>query len=539
MKKLPPLPEIPTPEQTPWVTDLLRLMEELRERVQFLEEENGRLKDAIAILKGEQARPKFKPSGMEQEAGREEKPEGEKAAVKRAGSEKRSKTAELTIHREVKCAPKVIPEGARFKGYEPYVVQELEIEARNTRFLVECWRTPEGGLIRGELPGWVDGHYGPRLRATALYLHHHGRMTQPLLREMFGEFGIDLSTGQIDALLTRGQERFHEEKGALLRAGLEVSSAVTVDDTGARHQSRNGYATYIGNDFFAWFESTEQKSRVNFLRLLRAGREDAWLTGDALAYMAQQGLPGAARRALAEHQVHYFGNETEWQAHLHGLGIRNERHVRIATEGFLVGNLLQDGHWNHLAIVSDDAGPFAVPRRVHGLCWVHAERTIHKLIPGGPAQRKAVDTVRGQVWDLYANLKRYRLQPDEAVKADLTARFDAVFTQRTGYARLDLTLQRIHRHREELWLVLNRPDVPLHTNGSERDICEQVIRKKISGGTRSDLGRQCRDTFLSLKKTCRKLGVSFWRYLLDRIQDEQAIPPLPTLIRQRAQTLPA
>ena len=158
MKKLPPLPEIPVPEQTPWVNDLLRLLEELRERVQFLEEENGRLRDEIAILKGEKARPKFKPSGLEKAAEREEKPEGETAAVKRAGSEKRSKTAELTIHREVKCAPEVIPEGSRFKGYEPYGVQELEVEARNTRFLVECWRTPEGGLIRGELPGRVDGH---------------------------------------------------------------------------------------------------------------------------------------------------------------------------------------------------------------------------------------------------------------------------------------------------------------------------------------------------------------------------------------------
>ncbi len=64
---------------------------------------------------------------------------------------------------------------------------------------------------------------------------------------------------------------------------------------------------------------------------------------------------------------------------------------------------------------------------------------------------------------------------------------------------------------------MDRPDVPLHTNGSERDIREQAIRKKISGGTRSNLGRRCRDTFLSLKKTCCNLSVSFWHYLLDRI----------------------
>jgi hypothetical protein len=119
MKKLPLPPDIPAAEQTPWIADLLRVVEELRERVQLLEEENGRLREEIAILKGEQARPKFKPSRMEPEAGREEKPGEEGPAGKRPGSEKRSKTAELTIHWEEKCPPKEIPEGSRFKGYEP------------------------------------------------------------------------------------------------------------------------------------------------------------------------------------------------------------------------------------------------------------------------------------------------------------------------------------------------------------------------------------------------------------------------------------
>lgn len=539
MKQLPPFPEVPAAEQMPWTAELLRIIEELRERVQCLEEENGRLKDEIAVLKGEKARPKFKPSRMEPQAGQADQPSEAVADGKRPGSKKRSKTAELIIHQEQKCRPPVVPEGSRFKGYEPYVVQELEIEARNTRFLVECWQTPESEGIRGALPAWVNGHYGPRLRATVLYLHHHGRMTQPLLRELLSEFGIDLSVGQIDALLTRGQEGFHEEKAARLKAGLEVSSAITVDDTGARHRGRNGYATQIGNDFFAGFESTDQKNRINFLHLLRGGRGGLRLTGDALIYLKQQGLPEALRRALAEHPVRYVGNATEWQAHLHALGIRSERHIRIATEGLLVGDLLQDRHWQEWAIIRDDAGQFAVPLLIHGLCWVHAERTIHQLFPGGPVQQQAVDAVRGQIWDLYADLKRYRIEPDEARKTELAARFDAIFTQKTGYARLDLTLQRLHRNREELLLVLNRPDVPWHTNGSERDIREHVIRKKISGGTRSELGRQCRDTFLSLKKTCRKLGVSFWHYLLDRIQNDQTIPPLPMLIRQRSEALPA
>jgi hypothetical protein len=95
-------------------------------------------------------------------------------------------------------------------------------------------------------------------------------------------------------------------------------------------------------------------------------------------------------------------------------------------------------------------------------------------------------------------------------------------------------LKRLHRNKAELLLVLERPEVPLYTNESERDIRDYVKKRKVSGGTRSDLGRRCRDTFASLKKTCRKLGVSFWEFLIDRLSAANRIPALPSLIRERA-----
>jgi hypothetical protein len=73
---------------------------------------------------------------------------------------------------------------------------------------------------------------------------------------------------------------------------------------------------------------------------------------------------------------------------------------------------------------------------------------------------------------------------------------------------------------------------------SERDIREYVIKRKISGSTRSDEGRLCRDTFASLKKTCKKQRISFWSYLLDRVSLKNAIPYLPDLIRETATASP-
>jgi hypothetical protein len=99
---------------------------------------------------------------------------------------------------------------------------------------------------------------------------------------------------------------------------------------------------------------------------------------------------------------------------------------------------------------------------------------------------------------------------------------------------LSHALRRLHKNKAELLLVLERPEVPLHNNTSERDIREYVKKRKISGSTRSQSGRRCRDTFASLKKTCRKLGISFWQLLEDRLSGRNTIPRLPELVRRRA-----
>ena len=107
-----------------------------------------------------------------------------------------------------------------------------------------------------------------------LHEYHHQHVTRPLLLEQLLELGIDISAGQLSRILTEKKEPFHREMDELLPAGLEVSTYVQVDDTEARHQGRNGYCTHIGNDLFATFESTDSKSRLNFLEVLRGRHTD-------------------------------------------------------------------------------------------------------------------------------------------------------------------------------------------------------------------------------------------------------------------------
>ncbi len=103
---------------------------------------------------------------------------------------------------------------------------------------------------------------------------------------------------------------------------------------------------------------------------------------------------------------------------------------------------------------------------------------------------------------------------------------------------LDRLLGRLHRRKRELLRVLERPEIPLHTNGSENDIRAFVTKRKISGGSVSEAGRNARDVLLGLMKTCGKPGVSFFSYLGDRlgVPDAPKIAPLPDLVRKAAQT---
>jgi hypothetical protein len=312
-----------------------------------------------------------------------------------------------------------------------------------------------------------------------------------------------------------------------------------VDDTGARHKGTNGVCTQIGNDDFTWFGTTGSKSRLNFLGLLRAGHTDYVINDAALASMREHALAGPTIARLAEHPDKQFADPAAWQAHLERLGLTalnvTPNPVQIATEGALWGSIHGHAFLRDTVIVSDDAGQFNVGR--HALCWVHAERLIHKLDTFTAQQRIAQTRVRSLIWRFYADLKAYRLNPTPRRRGQLRARFDRIFCRRTGFVTLDRLLVRLHANKPELLAVLDHPDIPLHTNDSERDIRSHVTKRKISGGTRSDVGRDCRDTFLGLAKTCAKLGIAFWDYLGSRlgISGQPAVPLLPDIIRCRGQ----
>lgn len=414
----PQMPKISQEDRTPLVDVLLELLAWQQQQVDALEQE-------ILKLKGETIKPNIKPSKMDEDPAEDGDQDDSDASKKKKKGPKRSKTQHLKINASIDIQPETIPEGSIFKGYREIVIQDIRFEAFNTCYRLAQYKTPDGGYISGQLPAELNGcHFGKTLISFILYQYHHQHVTQPLLLQQLRDLGLELSSGRLSQFITDDLDIFHDEKDHLLQTGLSVSQYVHADDTGARHNGKNGYCTHIGNELFAWFGSTESKSRINFLSCLSQGGTQLYvLNAGALAYMEQQKLPGALLDRLEDKTVR-IQTEVDWEAWLDQQAIKRNRHRRIITEGALMGGLLAQGIPVNLAIISDDAGQFNVFD--HALCRIHAERIINRLIPLNDDHVKAVDGAREQIWQLYRNLKAYKLAPTVAQAEDIKSRFQAL-----------------------------------------------------------------------------------------------------------------
>jgi len=426
------------------------------------------------------------------------------------------------------------PTGSRNKGFEDIVVQELSLFPQVTRYRRERWETPDGKTIIADLDPAIVGGYGPNLHRFVLALHFSGQVTCERIVALLNGMGVVISKRQVVRLLAAKLETFRAEDEAVLRAGLGVAY-VSVDDTGARHAGKSGYTTQIGSHNFTTFRTGLSKSRLAFLSRLCGGASLYVINEAALDYMKERSLPLATIGKFKEHKAQIFSSAADWERHLQALGL-NELNVTpdpvlIASEAALWGAIRHQGLLPDTVIVSDDAGQFR--GGAHALCWVHAERLVHKLIPSNEKPRNAIEIAKRMIWWFYRALKDYKLAPSAEQAERLRARFDRIFKHAsTGFATLDRLLRRLHRNKEGLLHVLERPEILLNTNASENDIRAFVTKRKISGGTVSDKGRDARDIMLGLAKTCMKLKLSFYDFIGDRLGvPGPKIPPLATLSR--------
>jgi len=522
------------------IVRLLNLIEDLTADLRTAQDEIQRLRDEINRLKGEQGKPDIKPN-TSQSAPADHSSERERRQPIERG--KRSKRATITINREevARLDPASLPPDAEFKGYEDVVVQDLIICTDNVLFHKEVFYSPSAQQsYRAPLPRGYQGEFGPGVKALALVLYFGCLMSEAKIRELFVNVGLQIAEGTISNLLIKDQDAFHTEKAAVLQAGVRSSPWQQIDDTGTRLNGHNQYCQIVCNPLYTIYQTTAAKDRLTILDVLRGGAPRRFrLNAEALAYLDQVQIAQLTRARLLQlpwdQELDEATLERLLSMHLPQLP---EQQRKWIGDALAVAAYHAQTEWPIVRLLlGDDAPQWTWLTEDLALCWVHEGRHYKKLTPWVAAHRVALDAFLSQFWDFYDELLAYRDQPTAAERVRLAAAFDSLFATKTDYWALNDRIAKTQAKKAALLLVLEHPEIPLHNNAAELGARQRVRKRDVSFGPRTAEGATAWDTFMSLADTTRKLGVSFYHYIHDRIRGEEQIPPLADLIDDRAQEL--
>jgi hypothetical protein len=520
------------------VGQLLNLIEALSADLRTAHAEIQQLRDENNRLKGEQGKPNIKgnrppPSDHSSEQERRQ-------PVERV---KRSKVNRMAIDREqvLEVDRELLPADAEFKGYEDAVVQDVIIETDNVLFRKEKWYAASSGkTYLAAMPAGYRGEFGPGLRALVLVFYYGSQMTEPKIADWLSNVGIFISAGQISNLLIQGHEAFHAEKDAVYEAGLRSSPWQHIDDTGTRVNGQNYHCQVVTNPLHTTFMTTPAKDRLTILDVLRNGAARSFrLNDEAQGYLEQAGVSAITRqrlRQLPQDQTVEEATLQQWlDKVLPNLGNQARKWILDATA---VAAYHAQTEWPVVRLlVCDGALQFTWVTEDLAACWVHEGRHYKRLLPVVPYHRQLLEAFLDDFWDYYDELLAYRQQPSPEGCQRLSADFDILFSQTTGYADLDQRIALTDAKKTSLLMVLEHPEIPLHNNPAELAARQRVRKRAISFGPRTAQGAQAWDTFMSLAATTKQLGLSFFQYVYDRVTGSQQMPPLDHLIDARAATL--
>ena len=537
------------PEEAKKIIELLsNLVEELSSKNRELTEEVQKLRDELNRMKGEQGKPDIKASKKDDDNGDAgdagdvgdgaEDISSEEERRTRKKRRKKKKKATLVIHQEEKLTidKSELPEDAKFQGYEPVVVQDIAISPNNTCFLkAKYYSASEGKSYLAPLPAGYEGEFGPVVRTLIITLYHGSGMTEPKIQELLGNFELSISEGQISNILTKDLEEWHEEKEAIVKAGLGSTSYQQTDDTGTRVNGKNQYCHIFCNPYYTAYFTRPYKNRLTVIQLMQGTEElQLKITDETIRFLEQFKVPKWAQahiQAWVREDLYTLEEmESLMLNELRTLGEQHKAHIFEAA-ALTAYNAQTDMPVIEI-LLSDDAPQFGRITTHHALCWIHEGRLYKKLTPFLEHHRQRLDSFLDEFWQFYKRLLDYRLNPNPPDAQQLRHDFDTLFSQTTGYHQLDKCLARSKAKKDKLLLVLDFPDIPLHNNAAELGARQRVRKRKISCGPRTQDGLQAWDTFATIAETAKKLGVSFFAYVFDRVSRSYQLPNLADLIPQ-------
>ena len=524
------------------IVQLLNLVEELSAAMSELRKENQRLRDEVNRLKGEQGKPTIKPSKKTRSSEASDH-SSEPQRRRRTKRTRRSKVNCIPIDREEKLDldHAQLPDDAQFKGYEPVIVQDVRFTTDNIRFLKEkCYSPIQRQTYLADLPAGYEGEFGPGVKALTLVLYNAVNTSESKIVELFEHVGVHISAGQVSNLLIKDQDRFHDEKDAVYEAGLRSSPWHHMDDTGTRVNGVNQHCQVVCSPLYTAYFTTERKDRLTALDVLTNFRPRTYLLNDeTYLWLEQVGMTKRVIELLRQWPQDQTLNEDQFTSlpAEYGLTLGPQQQSRVWEAAAVTAYHAQQ-EWPVVELLlTDDAPQFKRLTADQALCWVHDARHYNKLTPSVAYHRKLHVQFMKRYWTFYHQLVAHGLDPTPENAAQLESGFDELFSTQTGYLGLDRRIEMTQDKKQALLAVLRHPEIPLHNNPAEIEVRRRVRKRDVSFGPRTEDGKRAWDTFATVAATTKKLGVSFYHYIYDRVSRTNHIPNLADLIEQRAEQL--
>ncbi len=516
---------------------LFAIIEILSEDINTLKAEIRKLRDEINLLKGEQTKSKILGSKKNDDMSSENERK-ERNPLKTRDSNARKDKIEIHHTEICRVDKSILPNDAVFKGYSCVTIRDIIVEPWNTNYKREVFYSPsERKTYSGDLPDGVKGEFGPGIQTHVLNLYHVANVSEPKIHELLENMGILISIATISRIITENNDLFHEEKSDIFKSGLNSTTYQQIDDTSARVNGNNWYTQIICNPYYAAYFTVPHKNRETILDILLCGNEKMYCFNDEAFKLMEM---FNVSRFWVE-KLSSFEGETCTNGEMNlkmDYVFSPTGHKNTKTRVFEACAIAAYHQMTNIPVVttllSDDAPQFSKLTLQHAHCWIHDGRNYKKLRPTVPYYKDKLKAFLDRYWDYYAKLCDFKISPDAEVANLLEAEFDQLFSTITGYQQLDERIRKTKEKKKSLLMVLTMPEIPLHNNAAELAARVKVRKRDVSLQTVTDKGTKANDTFMTIVQTAKKLSVSAYAYIYDRVSNKFEMTSLAQLIREKS-----
>lgn len=514
---------------------LVSYIVELVEEINSLKTENKKLKEQVQAfqnefnrLKGEKGKPEFKKN---EPKGNKHLPGNKKELGESKGRDKNKKTAKL--ERLQITAEQVVSDSRikRKKGYKDIIIQDISFSTSVIKYRLECGYDENNKFIVADLPINTHGEFGVGILSMVKMLYYQCRVPMDKIHLVLKNFGIIIGKSVVVKMCHFLDDKMKKELDLAKGTSINKTKVAHMDDTGAKVNNQLHHTFTLSTEHVTVLTTIDSKSMMSAMY--------AYTGGQRVFYVINNDFLFFLKKLVAEekYQKYFKGykrnrpyTEDEFNKLMEPFSGEKNFHRAYKIRVCAIREWIKSHPQSvpEAILVTDDAGNFKFMSHNHQLCWVHEIRHYRKLEALTDIHRELRDKMLAILYDFYKKLKRFK--EGLVSKLEIQTDFDFITKIETGFKALDELIGNTKKREHGLLAVLRYPFVPLHNNLSEQDLRENVIKRKVSGGTKTKIGTYSWDVGLSLVHTCRKLKISFYEYLKDRYSKVQILPKLPDLV---------